>query len=117
MTNMSAMKKLLLLISVLAMGTILTLLSTNFQQSYQAVAGKGCTVSDRNWDGYCFESLPVGGFPLPFLFDSAKTATKGTLGFDDEIYKLLFIADVLVYSLLVALILIGIYSFRNRRKT
>ena len=114
---MTAMKKLLLLIAVLSIGATITLLTTYYQQPHQAIVGKGCTVSDRNWDGYCYETLTAGGFPIPFLFDSGKTATKGTLGFDDEFYKFLFVGDLLLYSFLVGMIILGLYVYRNRGKT
>jgi len=114
---MTGLKKLTYLVGILTTGAILTLLSSYNIQRYQAAVSENCPVRPGNYQGFCYESLPAGGFPLPFLFDQPFTATKGTLGFDDRIQPFLFIGNLLAYSLLTLIIVLGIYTLLNRSKS
>ena len=113
---MTALKKTILGLGILSISTALTFLSTFYQTTYQGLVGRGCPKTVHNWRGYCYEDLPAGGLPFPMLFDNAKTATKGTLGFDDTIHKFMFIADFVVITFLVVLVFLGIHLLLNRNK-
>ena len=103
-------KKILLFCAILGFSFILTIFTSYYTKSYRGVVGNVCEVTIENPRGWCYENLPMGGFPFIYLKDDPSTSVVGHLSFvEDEVFLDKFFLDWWFY-LIVSTILYYLYN-------
>jgi len=88
------------LIAALAFG--LAAWSVVFHRHTQSAVGNLCEQTTDNPHGTCFQNLPSGGWPFPYLHDAAGTSVIGKLGPEDRFEPVWFLVDAAAFGAVVA---------------
>jgi hypothetical protein len=86
-----------------ALAVVLAAGSVAVHRSERMVVGNMCETTRDNPFGYCYQQLPIGGWPLAFLFDDPTTSVRGQLGLvEDDFRPGWFLLDMAVFGVLPA---------------
>lgn len=96
--------KILIFCAVVVFSSVLTLLSARYTKSYRGIVGNMCQVTEENPHGWCYEDLPMGGFPFGYLKDDPGTSVVGRLSFfEDYLFLDIFFLDWVFYLFILAI--------------
>ncbi|HBU28219.1 TPA: hypothetical protein DEB00_03855 [Candidatus Uhrbacteria bacterium] len=79
-------------------GFMLTILSVFLITQFEGQVGNVCERTTENPYGICYQMLPQGGWPYPYLIDSNGSSVIGQLGPEDQWDKKAFFINWLIYS-------------------
>jgi hypothetical protein len=51
--------------------------------------------------GYCYGPLLGAGFPFQFVLDFPGISVVGTIGYEDNVIQIMFLADVFIYCVII----------------
>jgi hypothetical protein len=111
--NGRALAFVVVIVAVLACGSTCGTLAV--RESAVQVVGNMCTPVPKNPNGYCYEPLPIAGWPFPFLYDSPGTSVLGQLGLEDDFRPQWFLADAAILGALPAAVAVAFLLWRQRR--
>ena len=88
--------------------SLLFVIATVFiQRSYIAIVGNVCEKTNENPNGYCYDKLPMKGFPIVYIKDKPGVSVQGSIGFEDVIiwrFIIGFTANWIVFFLILYLL-------------
>lgn len=108
------MKKITIILLIAITAIAITIITGSFESRYIAVVGNVCEATEDNPEGLCYEELPMKGFPIAYVKDSAGVSVQGVLGSEDY----LDLPRLIIASFVNWLIYFGIlfFSFSFFRK-